>query len=128
MKYSQTIGIVASIILIGLCYTTWVYIPSLKLGLTGLNTVGTNWGKPGLLHIIFSSLSILFFLIPKIWAKRVNTFIAAINVAWAVRNYIVITSCFMGECPEKKISIYLIILVPVIILLMSLLPKISVVK
>ena len=124
MKYSQTIGIIASLILIGLCYSTWVYIPSLQLHLTGFNTVGTYWGKPGLLHVLFSGLLILFFAIPKIWAKRVNTFIAAINVAWAFRNYIVITSCFMGECPEKKISIYLVILVPVIILITSLLPKI----
>jgi hypothetical protein len=126
MKYSQIIGIVASVILISLCFTTWVYIPSLQLNLTGFKTSGTNWGKPGLMHIYLSGINILLFLIPKIWAKRTNVFFAGINLAWAVRNFIVISSCFMGECPEKQISIYLLIVFAFIILIMSLLPKIKV--
>jgi hypothetical protein len=93
MKHSQLIGIVAVLALIGICFMPWTVIASKQIIVTGFASEGTNFGKPGYLNVVFSSLCLLFFALPKIWAKRTNVFIAAINLAWAFRNYIVLSSC-----------------------------------
>ncbi len=123
MKYSQLIGIVAAIVVITLCFFPWSYIASKDILVTGLEAEGTRFGKPGLMNVMMSSIAIVLFLIPKVWAKRLNTFITVFNFAWSIRNYIVVSYCFMGECPEKKTSIYLLVAFAFITLVMSLLPK-----
>jgi hypothetical protein len=126
MKYSQLVGVVAALAIIGLCFVPWIYIPSVHITVTGLHAEGTSFGKPGLLSIYFSTISIVFFLIPRIWSKRANVFIATINFAWAIRNYILLTACLGGECPEKKAGLYLLVLASLVVLLMSFFPKITV--
>ena len=126
MKHSQLIGIIAVLALIGICFVPWSFIPSKNIVITGFQSAGTDFGRPGYLNIILSTVCLLFFAIPKIWAKRANVFIAAINLAWAIRNYLLLGSCLLGECPEVKPGLYLLILATVIIQLMALLPKISI--
>lgn len=125
MKYSAPIGIAAALLLIGLCFLPWVYIESIRTTVTGLKAGGTNFGRPGLLHIIFSVVSIVLFLIPAIWAKRTNLFMGAFNVAWSVRNFFVVTQCELGECPHKFFAIYAIIPAAVLLLVMTMLPDIK---
>jgi hypothetical protein len=123
MKYSGPIGIFAGIILIGATFLPWAYIPSINSELTGLSTPNTRFGKPGLLHIIFTALSIGCFLVPAVWAKRLNVFLGAFNFAWSIRNYILLNQCEMGECPETKPGIYIALLASAVIFLMTLMPK-----
>ncbi|MFN3667015.1 MAG: hypothetical protein ACK4S0_12690 [Sediminibacterium sp.] len=126
MKYSQQIGIVAAITLIVLCFFPWSIVTSKQLVISGFAAEGTSFGRPGLFHAIFCSASILFFAIPRIWAKRTNVFIGAINLAWAIRNYILVSSCMLGECPEKQPALYAILALAILIQLMVLFPKIPV--
>ena len=126
MKHSQLIGIIAVLALIGICFMPWTYIPAKDITVTGFDASGTSFGKPGFLNVIFSSVSLLFFALPKIWAKRTNVFIAAINLAWAIRNYFLLGSCLLGECPEKKPGLYLLLLACAVIQVMALLPKINI--
>ncbi|MGI8949971.1 MAG: hypothetical protein ACR2FN_00155 [Chitinophagaceae bacterium] len=128
MKYSQTIGIIASISLIIICFLPWSFIASKNILVYGMHAEGTDFGKPGLLNLILCFITIVLFLIPKIWSKRLNVFIAALNLAWSIRNYFLISSCIMGDCPVKKTAIYLLPLLSLIILLMSFLPKINMEK
>lgn len=125
MKYSQIIGIIAALALIGVCYMPWTVIESKQLVITGLYSGDTDFGKPGLMNIVLSSVTILFFALPKIWAKRTNFFIAAINLAWAIRNYLLLTTCIAGDCPQKKAGLFLLILFALIIQVMSLLPRVK---
>jgi predicted neutral ceramidase superfamily lipid hydrolase len=124
MKYSQLIGVIASLGLIGACFLPWTYIESLQTGITGLNTAGTNYGRPGLMHMVIAGICTILFLIPTIWAKRVNVIIAAIGLAWALRNYLLVGTCSMGECPQKKIGLYLLLFFSIGMLLMSFLPRV----
>src|ERR1051326_8515928 len=126
MKHSQLIGIIAVLAVVGICYLPWTYIPSIHTTVTGLDSGSASFGKPGLLSIILSAINLIFFAIPKIWAKRVNVFVAAINFAWAIRNYLLLTTCQAGECPEKKTGLYLLLITSLIILLMTFLPKIKI--
>jgi hypothetical protein len=122
MKYSQLLGCIAIIILAGVCYLPWSYIGEKNTIITGMSAPGTVYGKPGLMHFVLGFILILFFLIPKIWAKRINVFIGAINLAWSIRNYILLSTCYMGECPQLKYGIFLEILLAFLILIMTFLP------
>ncbi len=90
-----------------------------------MSTGHTNFGRPGALHIVLAVLSILLFSIQKVWAARGNLFVVTLNFAWAIRNFLLLTQCEYGECPEKKSGIYAVILLSSIIILMGLLPKID---
>lgn len=104
----------------------WVLINIKNITVTGLKAHGTNFGKPGLVNIIMGGLAAACFLIPRIWAKRTNLFICAFNIAWAVRNYIVVSACYAGECPEKQVGLYLLLIASGLLLLAALLPDLHV--
>jgi hypothetical protein len=125
MKYSQLIGIVAAAGIIVACFLPWSYITSQQLVISGLHTTGTSFGKPGMMNMILAVVSVIFFLLPKIWAKRTNLFIAALGLAWSIRNYLLVTSCMMGECPEKRPGIFLLLLCAIVVQLMTFFPKIE---
>lgn len=128
MKYSQLIGIICCLLLAGVCFLPWVVIESKQIVFTGWNTGNSRFGKPAVLTTVFCAIMVLCFALPFVWSKRLNLFIAALNVAWALRNYIIITACSMGECPVKKTGIYAQLILPMVILICSFLPKINVNK
>ncbi len=118
------IGIAAAILLVISCFTTWVIIPSKNLVVTGVDAPGTNYGRPGYFNLLMTLFFVIFTLIPRIWAKRMNLLVAALNLAWTVRNYFVITACLAGECPEKHSGIFLLIVASVGMLVSSLFPDV----
>jgi hypothetical protein len=128
MKYSQPIGIAATLALMAVCFMPWSFIVSKQITVTGFYAVGTNFGKPGLFNFALCVIMLAMFLIPAIWAKRTNVFIAALNLAWSFRNFLLITACMMGECPEKKPALYALLALSLIIQVMVLLPKMEVKK
>jgi hypothetical protein len=68
---------------------------------------------------------IVFHFLPKLWAKRVNLLIVALNIAWAIRNYFIISMCREGECPEKQIGLWLVLLASVLMLIAALFPDVQ---
>ncbi len=125
MKYSNYIGVVAAVMLMAVCFFPWVYIFSLQMEMSGMDTGRSNLGKPGLMNIIFSSISIILFLLQSVVAKRINVFVGVFNMSWAIRNYLLYTQCQMGECPEKKLGIYAMLFLSVIVFIMTLFPSIK---
>jgi hypothetical protein len=123
MRYSNFIGASASILLILSCFIPWVYISVIQTTITGFSAEHTNFGHPGLMHVLLSSFAILLFLLKNIGAKRVNVFVGALNFSWALRNYLLVTNCELGECPEKRFGIYAIVILSFIMLIMSLMPQ-----
>lgn len=128
MKHSQTIGFLASLIVIGLCFLPWVTIASKDLVITGMNAKGTDFGTPGKVNIFFSVIMAVFFFLPKVWAKRTNVFLGAMHFSWSIRNYILLTSCLVGICPEKQWALVALVFFSAVSLLMTFLPKIDVNK
>ena len=126
MKYSQTIGILSALLLLAACFFPWSYIESRQITVTGISAPGTSYGKPGLMNIILCCVSILCFAIPAIWAKRTNVFITAFNLAWSVRNCLLLSACMMGECPQRKPALLVSAGLSVVILFMSFLPRIRI--
>ncbi|MFZ5978497.1 MULTISPECIES: hypothetical protein [Hydrotalea] len=128
MKYAQTIGIIAAILMVAVCFMPWIYIPSLQLTISGVHgTVNEQFtfGKQILAQSFFSVLLIAFFALPKVWAKRTNLFVGFINMAWAIKNFTLFSLCREGECPEVKPGLYITVGLAVIVLLMTLLPRLK---
>jgi hypothetical protein len=117
------IGILAAITLIIACFFPWVFIESKNITVTGIDSAGTNFGKPAYFHFFLAVIYLLFTLISKVWAKRWNLLIVALNIAWASRNYFIISGCSGGECPEKKAGLYMVLLSSIIMLVAALFPK-----
>jgi hypothetical protein len=119
------IGFFAVILLIVSCFLPWVIIPSKNIVVSGVESSGTNFGKPGYNHFVLSFFFIIFHFIPRLWAKRSNLLVVALNIAWAIRNYFIISMCREGDCPEKQIGLWLVLLASVLILIAALFPDIK---
>jgi hypothetical protein len=122
MRWMKWAGLAAAILLIASCFIPWVVIESKNITISGIDSTGTNYGRPGYFHLLMSVFFLVLSFIPRVWAKRSNLLVVAMNFAWAVRNYFVITACEGGDCPVKKVGIYLVMLTSVAILLSALFP------
>ena len=122
MRWMKWIGFAAVVLLIISCFIPWVFIESKNITVTGIDAAGTSFGKPGYFHLLMSIIFLLFNLMPKLWAKRSNLLITALNIAWAVRNYFLITACQMGDCPVKKPGLYLVVLASLLMMAAALFP------
>ena len=125
MRYMKWVGLFAVILLIVSCFLPWVIIPSKNIVVSGVESTGTNFGKPGYTHFVLSFFFIIFHFIPRLWAKRSNLLVVALNIAWAIRNYFIISMCREGECPEKQIGLWLVLLASFLVLIAALFPDIK---
>jgi hypothetical protein len=125
MKYFNWAGIAASFILISACFLPWTYYPDLDKTFNGFFSQGNAYGRPGKLFLFLCLLAILFFIIPKLWAKRANMGIGGLILAYGIKTYILFTSCYHGDCPGKKPGIYMILFLPVIIMIATLGPDLK---
>jgi hypothetical protein len=116
MRWMKWIGLAAAITLVIACFMIWITLPSKNITITGIDAGGTNVGKPGYFHFICTFFFLVFLLVPRIWAKRANLFVAPINFAWAVRSFFIVTGCRAGECPEKHVAVYLILIASALML------------
>jgi hypothetical protein len=126
MKHSQVVGFLLALVVLGSCFFPWVIIESKQLTISGFHTKGTNFGRPGLFIFFTAGLALLFFLINKIWAKRLNVFVTTFCFAWSVSKYLMLSACYAGECPEKQIALYVLVFASAIMMVMSFLPKIKI--
>lgn len=123
MSFVRGAGILCAITLITACFFPWVTIESKNIVVSGVEASGTAFGKPGYFHLLFSMIFIALILINKVWSTRVNIFINAFNIAWAVRNFLVISMCHGGECPVKHTALYVVLIASIGLLLTSFLSK-----
>lgn len=125
MRWMKWTGVAAAILLIASCFMPWVIITSKNISISGVDTTGTNFGKPAYFHFILTAFYLVFTFIRQVWAVRGNMFVTAFNLGWAIRNFFIITICRGGECPEKQTAVYLIVVTSSLMLLSALFPDIK---
>jgi len=125
MRYMKWIGLTVAVLLVVCCISPWVFIESKNITVSGIDSTGTNFGKPGFFHFFMIAFFLTFNFIPRLWAKRANLLVTALNLGWAIRNYIIISACIGGECPEKKSGIYVMLVASVLMLITAFFPEIS---
>jgi len=128
MKYSQTIGLILTAFLLFLTTQPLVIIESRQWVITGWKVAETNFGQPGKFMLYMGVMNIILFALPYIPAKRFNMVFAILNFSWTIRNFLILSACAMGECPQKQWALYACILVSFAILIMTFLPNIEVNK
>ena len=129
MKYSQLTGIIASFLIIALCFMPWCTVESLHISISGVKGYvndNLNFGRQIIPHTFFAILLIIFFSINTTWAKRTNIFVAFLHLGWAFKNYILFTLCRTGICPSIQPALYCLPALAILIQVMTLLPKLKV--
>jgi hypothetical protein len=122
MRYMKWMGLAAAALLIASCFMPWVIIESRNITVTGVDGTGTNFGKPGYLHLLLTFVFLVLHLVPRLWAKRGNLPVVALNLGWAIRNFFVIASCRMGDCPEKQTGLWLMLIASAALVVSALFP------
>jgi hypothetical protein len=125
MKYSKRLGIIAALLLIIACFLPWTYYPDLDKTFTGFFSERNFYGKPGKLLSFFALISIILFIISKLWAKRLNILITVLTLSFAVKSFLLFTACYEGICPIKKPAIFVVLIAPLMMLLCSVLPDLK---
>jgi hypothetical protein len=131
VKYLHWIGILACITLIICCFLPWAYyadttIPNeAERTFTGFYSFHNEYGKPGKFLVFFATLTLVFLLLPKVWAKRTNLFICALTFAYAIKTFILYGSCYNNYCPQKLFGLYLMVGCTAIMLLASAFPNMN---
>jgi len=123
MRIMRWMGLLAPVLLAIAAFLPWVVIESRQMTITGVDTAGTNYGKPAYVHFILLSLYLVFHLVPRLWAKRANLVVVALNTAWAIRNFFLLAVCRSGECPSRKAGLYLMLLASLLMLVAALFPR-----
>jgi len=131
-KIIQYGGWLACIALIGACFLPWVHIHYIDETFTGFHVkrfaTGTYYGRAGIPISILTGVIFIFMLLPKLWAKRINLFLAALLFAYCIRTYIVFTSSLFENEVTSKPGVYLIIVFSLLILVASMFPKMDQIK
>lgn len=128
MKHYKWIGWCACALLVISCFIPWAYYGDLGKNFTGLFSEKNIYGKPGLLFIFFAVASTWLIYLDKVWAKRTHIFLAAFNLGYLIKTYILFTSCYNAYCPEKKFGLYLLILSSVVLMVVAIFPDVKLAK
>jgi hypothetical protein len=105
LKILQKAGIIACIILLLSCFMPWAFYADIHETFTGFYSFQNQYGKPGKFLSVMALIAFALMMLPKIWAKRANLFVCALAVGYAIKTYILFTSCYNAYCPEKKAGI-----------------------
>ena len=103
----------------------WVIIQSKNIVVSGMHAEGTAYGKPGLLSLFFTALVVLFSLVPRVWAHRITIFSSALHAGWALRNFLLLSVCQGGECPQRQPFFYVYLVSSILLLVAVLMQEIK---
>lgn len=123
MRFLFPLLVVAA--LIAGCFLPWMTIESKGITITGVNATGTDFGKPAAFHFLWVGLFLLFFLVNRVWSRRIAMVFTAFNVAWAFRNFFVLPMCQMGECPQRRAGLYLVFISSIVLFFAGLLAPVK---
>lgn len=129
LKILHWTGIIACILLIVSCFLPWAYYPVINETFTGFNARvfpnGTYYGRPGHMIVVMTVMIVALMLTPRIWAKRVNLFLAGFLLAYALSKCYTFThSLFDGEVVSKG-GVFLAAISASLIMLSSLFPDVK---
>jgi hypothetical protein len=122
-RYSKWISLLAFALLVSACYLPWAYYADVDKHFNGFFSEKNIYGKPYKLLFFFAGFTTLSAFIRNSWLKRAALLVGGLNVAYAIKNFLLFGSCYRGYCPEKEIGLYLMLISSVVIFVMSFLPE-----
>lgn len=125
-------GMAACVVLIISCFLPWAYYADSNIAneaertFTGFFSYQYKYGKPGKFLVFFAVIILLLMILPRIWAKRTNLFLSAFTLAYAIKSYILFTSCYNAYCPEKRAGIFIMLLSTIIMMAACVFPNMKI--
>jgi uncharacterized membrane protein len=123
MKYYKQIGFFTCLLLVVSSFLPWAYYPDLHRSFTGLYSEQNMYGRPGKVFIFFAVVSVILIYLDKVWAKRTMLFIAAFNIGYLIKTWVVYTSCYKTICPRTQYGLYLLVLASILLMVTALFPQ-----
>jgi hypothetical protein len=122
MKYSNWFGIAAAVVLVYSCTMNWAWYPDVKQFFTGFYSLDNMYGKPGKVFIFMGALAVIFYLIPRAWAKRWNLLVCALILAYAIKTFILFSACYRGICPDRQAGLWVMLFASAAMMVAALFP------
>ena len=123
---ARKIFLLATAVVLVVCvFFPWVIIQSKNIVVSGMHAEGTAYGKPGLLTLFFTALVVIFSLVPRVWAHRITIFSSALHTGWALRNFLLLSVCQGGECPQRQPFFYVYLVSSILLLVAVLMQEIK---
>ncbi len=126
IKYLQKLGLIACIGLAISCFMPWAYYADIQQSFTGFYSFQNQYGKPGKLLLLIAVVAFVFMQLPRVWAKRSNLFVCALGVGYAIKSYILFTSCYNTYCPQKLPGIYLMMVAIILMQIAAVFPDLKI--
>jgi len=125
MKNSQILGVICAVILVIACFFHWTWYPDIGEYFSAFYSRENIYGRPGKVFMVVAAIAVALYLVPRLWAKRVNMLVCAINVAYAVKTFILFSSCYGGICPEKQPAIWVMLASALLMMVFAVIPDIK---
>ena len=123
VRYSKWISLAAFLLLLGACFMPWTYHADVDKYFTGFYSEKNIYGKPAKLILVFGGIATLCAFVKVLWMKRTALLVGGLSVAYAIKNFLLFGSCYLGYCPEKQFGLYLMLFSSILIFLMSFFPE-----
>jgi len=122
-RYSKWLGLAALAALVLACFLPWAFYADVNAIFTGFFSQGNVYGKPGKFLLIFGSITTLFIFLKNLWVKRAALLLGGLNVAYAIKNFLLFGACYRGYCPDKRVGLYLMLIATIVLFITTLLPE-----
>jgi len=122
-RYSKWLGLAALAALVLACFLPWAFYADVNEVFTGFFSQGNVYGKPGKFLLIFGSITTLFIFLKNLWVKRAALLLGGLNVAYAIKNFLLFGACYRGYCPDKRAGLYLMLIATIVLFITTLLPE-----
>jgi hypothetical protein len=120
---SKYLSLLSFLVILIACFMPWTYHADINQNFTGFYSEKNIYGKPAKLILIFTGITTLCAFVNVLWIKRTALLVGGLSVAYAIKNFLLFGSCYLGYCPEKKIGLYLMLASSIMIFVMSLFPE-----
>ena len=131
-KILSWVGMAACITLIIACFLPWTYYADSNIAnetertFNGFFSYQYKYGLPGRFLVFFGLTILILMIVQRVWAKRINLFLSAFTLAYAIKSYILFTSCYNAYCPEKKTGIFIMLFSTVVIMIAAVFPNMKI--
>jgi hypothetical protein len=128
------LGLLACLLLIGSAFLPWAYYgdPSIsdeaQRTFTGFYTFQNYYGKPGKFLCLCAGISLALKLLPKVWAKRVDLFLCALCMAYALKAFFEYKGVYFGVVPQAKIGLYLMLGAALVMMMAAIFPDLRILE
>lgn len=126
VKILHWLGITACLTLIVSCFLPWTFHADINQYFTGFYSIQNYYGKPGKFLVLAAVLIMIFMIVPRVWAKRINLFLSALVFAYAISKFNSFASCYNNYCPQKMYGLYLMLAATTIMLIAAGFPNMKI--